>query len=295
MPRRVLPVDDGDPVDGASAGGVGKVGASGVTPTTWNISTAPDVAAAAAMALSSSSALGRPVSTGTAVPTAAHDDPEQMGEDGSASLASVSSSRSSWVARRPRRCAGRPRHLADDRAHIKQVAVLVGAGTEHRVEEGDGVRFRADDLRADRRAGSGLVIRRARPHRRASQSFVDLHQPSRTLNRFGSQPPVASGADDVDQARIRVCGHGERRPRRVGTRRSRAQADRCSGRTRCERTRSERTRWPPTFRQQRRACVASCSALPRCRRVAPIEVVDLDARHGLSCAGRGSRCCRRQR
>ena len=35
------PVDDGDPVDEGSPVASAKVGASGVTPTAWNISTAP--------------------------------------------------------------------------------------------------------------------------------------------------------------------------------------------------------------------------------------------------------------
>ena len=190
-------------------------------------------------------------------------------------------------------------HLPDDRrTHIEQVAVLVGAGAEHRVEEGDGVRFRADDLRADRRTGSGLVIRRARPHRRASQSFVDLHQPSRTPNRFGSRSlRPHRGLIDVDQARIRVCGHGEcrslgeeklgvveRESTGVMARPDVGEFDRNEiGRSRrfgrCD---------EHAHRQLFGLAVTASESLS-------IEVVELDARHGLSCAGRGSRCCRRHR
>jgi hypothetical protein len=231
---------------------------------------------------------------------AAHDDPEQMGErrvgqfgigelqpefvGGEASLVGVQAGQ---------------RHLADDRrTHIEQVAVLVGAGTEHRVEEGDGVRLRADDLRADRRAGSGLVIRRTRPHRRASQGFVDLHQPSRTPNRFGSRSlRPHRRLMNVDQARIRVCGHGERRalgeqelgvverkPTGVVTRPDVSELDRneLGGPRRFGRSDEH------AHRQLFGFAAGAGESLP-------IEVVDLDVRHGLSCAGRGSRCCRRQR
>ena len=141
--------------------------ASGVTPTTWNIATAPDEAAAAPRALSwSSVASSMPSMTGIAVPTCRPTRCPSSGKNVSRRRHRVRHALDLDQDRAQAALVGvQPelRHEAGDRgADVDEVAVALGARAEHAVGEDDGVRLRPGDLLAEGRALVELV-RRTRP------------------------------------------------------------------------------------------------------------------------------------
>ena len=176
----------GEPPENAAS----RVAASGVTPTTWNIPTPPEDAAAAPNAFSwSSVAGGSPSTTGTPTPasrptrwpTRGRGRPREGGGRARRPQAEQALSRPSSGGTRHRDAAG------DRRADVDEVAVAIGPGPEHRVREHDGVGLGPGDVLAEPGPRAELVGR-AGPGRPAAHRHVHVHQ--RRARRPGRVPPV---------------------------------------------------------------------------------------------------------
>ncbi len=156
-----------------------RVGASGVTPTMWNIATAPDEAAAAPRALSwSSVACVDAVDDRDRGADLPPDEVSEQGEEGVATTRRVGHAldldqdRAQAPLVRVQPELGH--EAGDGGADVDEVAVALGARAEHAVGEDDGVRLRPGDLLAEGRALVELV-RRTRPGLLAAHGGVVPH------------------------------------------------------------------------------------------------------------------------
>ena len=191
---------------------VARSGASGVMPTAWKSATDPLDAATAPNAFRSSSvsAGGRPTMTGIALPARAPTSAPTATASASPGHAATSGGRveddlAAPVLRHMQPDVG---HAAGERGgKVGEVAVAVGARADHRIGEGDGVRFAPRDLLAQVRAEQRLVGR-AGEGRDAADLLVKLHQP-RPVARCGPSAAEQLRMDQVHGADVERGRHGD--------------------------------------------------------------------------------------
>ena len=90
-------------------------------------------------------------------------------------------------------------------AEVDEIAIAIGARADHRIGEGDGVRFSPGDLRAEARAIGGL-IGRAGEGRRAAELDMRAHEPGAVL-RMLLRAAKEFGMNEIDRADIEGCRH----------------------------------------------------------------------------------------
>jgi hypothetical protein len=99
-------------------------------------------------------------------------------------------------------CRGAASHRA---AEVDEIAIAIGARADHRIGEGDRVRFSPGDLRAEARAPCGL-IGGASEGRRAAKFEVRAHEPSPVLGMLLCSAKELR-MDQIDRADVEGCGH----------------------------------------------------------------------------------------
>ena len=92
-------------------------------------------------------------------------------------------------------------------AEINEIAIAIGARADHRIGEGDRVRFSPGDLRAEARTPRGL-IGGASEGRRAAKLEVRAHESGSVL-RMLLRSAKKLGMDQVDRADVEGCRHAD--------------------------------------------------------------------------------------